>query len=277
MAPQKGYTRVLLNRVPIIRTSNGALSDADTLMRELGYNPVCCNLPTLSPPRWLTAKMKPGAAHGSITFAILDEDGSWLKAILQNPPSLFGEIVRPVKFNSLPAIRQCTRCWRLGHLVGMCPQKKDTLVCRFCAGAHTIADHGLKCPGKSSHKRAGQCDCPLSCFNCKAAHLPHTGHLVTDLACPLRKKFRLEPRPHPIVAEASPTDSMVEDNDNELVAPDAEPQPSPRASGEANPPFSPKEALLVDSLASLSEDVIRALPSIFLTDNMKDRIIAART
>ena len=275
LAPQRGYTRVLLNRVPIIRTLSGALPGADTLMQELGYNPVCRNLPTLSPPRWLTAKMKPDAVYGSITFAILDEDGSRLKAILQNPPSLFGEIVRPKKFNSLPAIRQCTRCWRLGHMVGMCPRRKETLVCRLCAGAHDIADHGLKCPNKSSHKRAGLCNCPVSCFNCKAARLPHAGHSVTDLACPLRKKFRPEPRPNAsaLEPELPPTDDMVEDNSDE-VPPEPMPQPTPITQPSAI--FSSEEALLVESLTSLSDDTIRALPSVFLNDDMKHRILASR-
>ena len=275
LAPQRGYTRVLLNRVPIIRNPSGALPSADILMQELGYNPVCRNPPTISPPRWLTAKMKPDAVYGSITFAILDEDGSRLKAILQNPPSLFGEIVRPKKFNSLPVIRQCTRCWRLGHLVGMCPRRKDTIVCRLCAGAHLNADHGLKCPNKSSHRRAGLCDCPVSCFNCKAARLPHVGHSVTDLACPLRKKFRPELHPQASASELElpPTDDMVEVSD--VVPPEPTPQPTP--SIQTSTHFSPKEALLVASLTSLSDEVIRAIPSIFLTDDMKTRILASRT
>jgi len=67
---------------------------------------------------------------------------------------------------------------------------------------------------------------------------------------------------------------MVED-DTVPTSPEPLPQPGPAA--EPTDGFSPQEALVAESLASLSEDTIHIIPSVFLTDDLKNRLLAARS
>lgn len=133
--------------------------------------------------------MLPTARHGSISFAFLDIDGSRIREMLRQPPCLFGGFVRPKRFISKPLIAQCGRCWRLGHTVGQCQKKADTVVCFICGGSHLGVDHQSKCTKVNQHDGL-KCSCPVVCINCVAAHLPGKGHTAKDLLCPLRLKYR---------------------------------------------------------------------------------------
>jgi len=66
---------------------------------------------------------------------------------------------------------------------------------------------------------------------------------------------------------------MVEDDFD--PSPSA-PLPLPSPDAATSSPFSTEEALLVESLAELSDDAVRALPSLFVNDDLKNRILASR-
>ncbi len=188
LVPQHGYTRVLLNGVPVIR-SNGALPSSADLTCELARNIVYQDILCVAPPRWLTAVIPEEKSHSSVTFTFIDEDGSRIPRMLRQPPSLFGEVVKAKRFESLPVIRQCSRCHALGHSDVRCRLPKSAIVCPVCSGKHSATDHPFKCPQQARHL-ALPCDCPRACFNCRKAGLKAVGHISTDLSCPLRKRFR---------------------------------------------------------------------------------------
>ena len=188
LVPQHGYTRLLLNGVPVIR-SNGALPSSADLTRELARNIAYQDILCVAPPQWLTAIIPEEKSHSSVTFTFIDEDGSRISQMLRQPPSLFGEVVKAKHFDSLPIIKQCARCHALGHSDVRCRLPKSATVCPICSGKHSAADHAFKCPQQARHLTL-PCDCPRMCFNCCKAGLKAVGHISTDLSCPLRKKYR---------------------------------------------------------------------------------------
>lgn len=190
IAPQVGYTRALLNLVPVLRTPSGDIPDNAALLAELSINPVFDGLPIVSPPRWLKANIDRDKIHSSVTFAFIDPDGTRMQVLIRQPLSMFGAVVVAKRFKSQPMIRQCDRCYRLGHTSQRCPRPKTTVVCPICAGTHEVKEHVLKCPGKQTHNTAFECNCTPQCFNCHAAKKPHTGHISTDTTCPLRELYR---------------------------------------------------------------------------------------
>ena len=192
IVPQKGYSRVLLRGVPILRTMDGDLAPGETLESELRRNASFQTLTMFCPPRWLKATAPEDARHSSVLVTFLDEDGSITREMLRRPHYMFGGSVRIVKFNALPLLLQCDRCWRLGHSSRRCPKPKALIMCSICGGAHKAADHQFKCPGVGTHTTL-KCDCARKCLNCKREKPAFAeGHLATDLCCPLRAKFRNE-------------------------------------------------------------------------------------
>ena len=190
IVPQKGYSRVLLRMVPVCRTDSGSLPSGDVLAEELRRNSTFRNLTMFCPPRWLKATVPEDAVHSSVIVTFLDEDGSRTRDMLHYPHYMFGGSVRIVKFNALPLLLQCDRCWCLGHASRRCPKPKALVVCSICGSAHKAADHQFKCSGMNKHTSL-KCGCPRKCLNC-AREKPAfaEGHLATDFACPLRSKYR---------------------------------------------------------------------------------------
>ena len=171
---------------------DGDLAPRETLETELRRNSTFSSLTLFCPPRWLKATAPEEARHLSVIVTFLDEDGSHTRDMLRRPQYMFGGAIRVVKFNSLPLLLQCDRCWRLGHSSCRCPKPKALIMCSICGGAHKAADHQFKCPGIGSHTTL-KCDCPRKCLNCKREKPAFSeGHLATDACCPLRAKFRTE-------------------------------------------------------------------------------------
>ena len=258
LVPQHGYTRVLLNSVPVIR-QNGALPSSADLTRELACNIAYQDILCIAPPRWLMAVIPEGKSHSSVTFAFIDEDGSRISWMLRQPPSLFGEVVKAKRFESLPVIRQCSCCHALGHSDVCCRLPKGTIVCPVCSGRHAAADHAFKCPQQACHLTL-PCDCPRACFNCRKAGLKAVGHISTDLSCPLRKKFR-----SPTIRGNNPMDSESRSNPRMAVdttptspppPPNSEPSVAevekPVASPHPNSPEAGVPMLSVAQLASMT-------------------------
>ena len=190
IVPQKGYSRVLLRSVPLVRDASGSLASSESLAQELSRNLLYRDLTLFCPPRWLKADAPLEAAHGSVVVTFLDDDGARTRNILQTPVYMFGGRARACKFNPLPLLQQCDRCWRLGHASKRCPKPKALTVCSICGAAHQAADHQFKCSGMNRHSSL-KCGCPRKCINCARENTAEAaGHLATDHSCPLRKKFR---------------------------------------------------------------------------------------
>ena len=187
--PQRGYTRISINFVPILLDEDGNRPSTDTLLSEIMSNAVFNGVVCVSPPKWLRLFFADGQTHSSVVLAILDPDGSILPRITRNPVYMFGATCEAKLFNSLPLIRQCDTCHRLGHSTQRCRLPKGVVICALCGGRHASNLHGILCKTKSNHTNM-DCNCPPSCINCRSAKLPSAGHVARDLTCPLRKKYR---------------------------------------------------------------------------------------
>ena len=180
LVPQRGYTRIAVHSVPIVLDSTGARPSSEDLTNELALNEACKGLCIISPPKWLRSTFEPAKTQSSIIFSFLDEDGSCLARLTKFPLFLFGSPCVAKLFNSLPVVRQCEWCHRLGHSADWCRQPKGVIICPLCGNRHTAKDHAFRCP--TSNKHTSQlCSCTPQCINCRAAYLPAAGHMALDV------------------------------------------------------------------------------------------------
>ena len=121
---------------------------------------------------------------------------------------MFGAPCVAKVFNSLPLIRQCLRCHKLGHSIEKCNLSANIVICPICGGRHASNVHAGKCLTANLHTDLN-CHCPLKCINCVSARLPGKGHLARDLSCPLRKKFQRDTN--------RTSDSSTEDLDRPMI------------------------------------------------------------
>jgi len=189
--PQRGYTRVSINFVPITYDDQGNRPSSETLSREIEANSAFHGATIVSPPKWLRASFTDSQTHSSVIISFLDLDGSRLARVTKNPIFMFGAPCEAKLFTSLPLIRQCDRCHRLGHSTGYCRMSPNVIICYICGGRHASRDHAGFCKGRASHTNLS-CNCPPSCINCVGAKLHGKGHLAREASCPLRKKYRRE-------------------------------------------------------------------------------------
>ena len=190
LVPQKGYTRIILHGVPLIRRQDGSPETSLTLINEIKRNQVCRDLLIVNAPTWAIRNNGPDKHHSSVTFAYIDEDGSLTQRIIRHPPSIFGATTRAEKSELLPLITQCARCHALGHSANRCQVKRGTTICALCGKTHRTRDHHIKCE-KAPHHGSITCNCPPACINCAAAGKSPKGHTAIDHSCPLRKAYRL--------------------------------------------------------------------------------------
>ena len=189
LVPQKGYTRLMLHGVPLIRRQDGTPESSLMLLQELKRNMVCSDLLIVNAPTWAIRNDGPTKSHASISFAFIDEDGLLTQQIIRHPPSLFGATTKAEKSKPLPLIHQCARCHALGHEVHHCKERRGTTICPLCGSNHRAKDHHTKCP-KAPHHGSITCNCPPSCINCAKAGKSPQGHTALDHSCPLRKAYR---------------------------------------------------------------------------------------
>ena len=189
LAPQAGYSRIMLNRVHTERRPDGSLVSHAELKDELACNPLWRDVLLLADIRWVVAMNAISKPYSSIVIAFLDEDGSLTKSLLKSPPYMFGECTNAKKYVAMPLLRCCTICHSLCHNSDFCRREKGTIICPVCGGRHSAADHGIACPHRKKHEIAGVCNCAPTCLNCRAARRPCAGHIATDVNCPLHKNF----------------------------------------------------------------------------------------
>ena len=189
LVPQKGYVRMQLHSVPLTRGSNGRPVSTSTLMSEIKRNPVCDDILFMNAPTWVIRNESPSKTHVSVTFAMIDEDGSITQWLIRYPPSLFGATTTAKKRVPLPLITQCARCHMLGHSVNRCKITRGAIICPLCSKDHRACDHHIKC-AKAPHHGSITCNCPPSCINCARAGKSPKGHTALDTSCPLQKAFK---------------------------------------------------------------------------------------
>ena len=189
LVPQKGYVRMQLHGVPLVRSSNGRPVPTSTLLSEIKRNPVCNDILFVNQPTWVIRNESPSKTHASVTFAMIDEDGSVTQRLTRYPPSLFGATMTAKKRVPLPLITQCACCHMLGHSVNRCKITCGAIICPLCGKDHRACDHHLKC-AKAPHHGSITCNCPPSCINCVRASKSPKGHTALDTSCPLRKAFK---------------------------------------------------------------------------------------
>ena len=153
--------------------------------------PSLARKPFAQRPKWLIGIDRIQGGYSAVTFAFSDPDRTITKSILARPIPMFGREVRAVEFVDRPPLVICGRCHLLGHQTGSqaCKVKPGQNRCMQCGGAHNFEEHASKCKGQKKHKKAGVCDCPLFCLNCRGH-----GHISTDPSCPRRKDFYVRKR-----------------------------------------------------------------------------------
>ena len=221
--PQRRYTRVSINFVPITYDDQGNRPSSDSLSREIEANAAFHGATIVSPPKWLQASFTESQTHLSVIISFLDPDGSRLACIIKNPIYMFGAPREAKLFTSLPIIRQCDRCHRLGHSTGYCRMSPNIIICTICRGHHALKDHAGFCKGRATHVNL-DCNCPLSCTNCVGAKLPGKGHVTCDPLCPLRKKYHRETNHTGVSSDEELDRPMIVDP---LVFPTAVPSSQP--------------------------------------------------
>ena len=271
--PQRGYTRISINFVPILFDADGNRPSSDTLSNEINSNATFNGVTCVSPPKWLRANFTDGQTHSSVVLSFLDPDGSHLRRITKNPVFMFGAACEAKLFNSLPVIRQCDRCHRLGHSTERCRLPPTVTVCALCGGRHAARNHPAFCKTRSSHTNL-DCNCPVTCTNCIAARLPGKGHMSRDITCPLRKKYRRDTNQtgasseeeldrHMVVDKpVPPTDvrSSQPTDDEEVVFRPARVDDSPLPAPSTSLSAGAETAALLAKWSGISLDDIRALP-----------------
>ena len=182
---------MILHGVPLIRSQSGTPVPASGLIAEIKQNPVCADVLFVNPPTWVIRNDSPDKTHASVTFAMIDEDGSITQRLIKHPPSLFGATTTAQKRTTLPAIAQCARCHMLGHSVTRCRVTRGSTICPLCGKGHRAQDHHVKCE-KAPHHGSITCNCPPFCINCERAKKGNPrGHTALDARCPLRKAYKI--------------------------------------------------------------------------------------
>ena len=186
---------------------------------------------------------------------------------------MFGAACEAKVFNSLPVIRQCDRCHRLGHSTERCRLPPTVTVCALCGGRHAARNHPAFCKTRSNHTNL-DCNCPVTCTNCIGARLPGKGHMSRDITCPLRKKYRRDTNQTGASSEEELNRDMVVDNpippshvrssqptdDEEVVFRPARIDDSPRPAPPTSLSTGADAAALLAKWSGISLDDIRALP-----------------
>ena len=63
-------------------------------------------------------------------------------------------------------------------------------MCLVCGSAHKSDEHQFQCSNSKNHDSL-KCNCVRKCLNCACERAGLAkGHLVTDVSCPLRKRYR---------------------------------------------------------------------------------------
>jgi len=132
------WSKIILSGVFACTHQDEPVYTGETLREALLCNPAISRLNIMQNPRWVRPAEFIDGFKSSITFAFEDPDGSNLKSLLKTNLFMFGAPVHAKHWVEKPCLRQCTRCWRLGHLITNC---RSPTKCRICGDQHSEDAH----------------------------------------------------------------------------------------------------------------------------------------
>ena len=127
------WSKLILASVLTRRTPNGDIFSDKLLLEMLSLNPIIKKLTITQQPRWIWPPTAISGLKSSISFAFEDPDGTILKHLLKTRIFMFGAPVKPQKWHDKPRLRQCEKCWKLGHTSSGCLKSTH---CRICGNKH---------------------------------------------------------------------------------------------------------------------------------------------
>jgi hypothetical protein len=198
------WSKIVLGGV-IARVSEGeeVFSD-EVLLEALLRNPQIKNLKITQAPRWVRCPHEITGFKSSVSFAFEDPDGSIRSSLLKSktPIFMFGAPVTAKRWVNKPRLRQCKRCWRLGHVESGC---RSPARCRICGEKHTEEAHREKCSGCINENSLKNIPCThtAKCVNCSQAHP------ADDVNCTARKKFSI-PATVPLNSSSDSNDMVTD-------------------------------------------------------------------
>jgi hypothetical protein len=193
------WSKVTLRAVYARDTPSSNVYTNEELMASLMANPIMNKIKVTQPPRWVRRPEDIDGFKSSVSFAFEDPDGQAIKLLLKTQLFMFGSPVRAKRWEDKPCLRQCTRCWKLGHFEVTC---RALARCRRCSEKHLEAAHREHCKECTNSKATIPCNHPPKCANCCESHVADAPE------CPERCKYSipLAARSHP--AEHSDNDRM---------------------------------------------------------------------
>jgi hypothetical protein len=195
--PNAKWSKFAVNNV-LVRDADNQVFSEETLDAALRLNPFFADpkIRIMQKPRFTKKAEEITGNRSSVSFAILDPDGSLGRRLIKAPLFMFGRPVTIREWRDKPQLTQCKRCWALGHTISSC-RKKDA--CRECGSKshHTSTDHRRKCPKCVGVDASIPCS-HFRCVNCKG------DHVADSLECPTRRKYRVP------VAEPSRTQTSMD-------------------------------------------------------------------
>jgi hypothetical protein len=182
--PNAKWSKFVINGV-LARDADNELFSEETLDAALRLNPFFADpkIRVTQKPRFVKRPTEITGARSSVSFSILDPDGSVGRRLLKQHLFMFGTPVTIREWRDKPQLTQCKRCWVLGHTASSC---RDKPTCRECGSRahHTSEDHRKKCPSCVGADASVACS-HFKCINCKGVHAADSPD------CPSRKKYRV--------------------------------------------------------------------------------------
>jgi hypothetical protein len=191
------WSKVTLRAVYARDTPSSSVYSNEDLLNALMTNPIMSKIRITQAPRWVRRPEDIDGFKSSISFAFEDPDGQLIKLLLKTQLFMFGSPVRAKRWEDKPRLRQCSRCWKLGHFEATC---RGPARCRRCSEKHAESTHREHCKDCTNTEASIPCNHPPKCVNCREAHAADAPE------CPERRKYSI-----PLTARYPPADSA--DND----------------------------------------------------------------
>jgi hypothetical protein len=185
------WSKVRLRAVYAQDAPSSSVYSNSNLMASLMANPVMSKIKITQPPCWVRRLEDIDGFKSLISFAFEDPNSQLVKLILKTQLFMFGSPVQAKRWEDKPQLRQCPRCWKLGHFEVTC---RAPVRCRHCGDKHPKLAHHEHCRECTNTKASVPCNHPPKCTNCCKAHTADSPE------CPERRKYSI-----PLSARNIPT------------------------------------------------------------------------
>ena len=182
------WSRVVIASVPCLddidEDGTEIHTPIETVVEQLQRMPLFQRLNVTLAPRWeLNLE---GKRFANITFAFEDPFGDLARNFIMHPMFLNGSRCPLRILQDKIAVRQCTRCWRIGASHLAC-----SIRCRFCGKGHHSDDHQKECLDCAREDRvaAGKECTHIACITCRSPNRPPAPHPADSEGCPARNHF----------------------------------------------------------------------------------------